>query len=576
MPRPFKTDKPTTTEPVVEPIQGTTIVIIHPGSSTLHVGRATDHYPQSIPHVIARRLNDNITQGDRKDGLFSRAGIQHEESAEKGSHGLQAARVFLHSMRIGGGYRKPKTSPKEIIEYNKSSQPYEGDQDGTVHFTDTSHKPNYFIGEQALNIRRGDGYTCCSPFAYGQLNVHNGVGGSITAIAEDIETLWGSAIENYLNIPIKDLSFYRAVLVIPDMFNREHVKLLIDIVLNRLNFSCIIVAQESVCGAFGSGLSSTCVVDVGAQKTNICCIEDGISLPSTRLTFKYGGDDISRTFLSLLQASEFPYRSMDVDKQHDVALLHELKETFCHLSLDIPSGKIHEFQVMQPDSEESFIYKLKLGDEPILAPIALFVPDLFGIVGEELIETFPECQVHDKEDILDDRYLLEKKDMEPKKSKGETADQDTSQDSQPLPSNGNNVVKEHAKIEPLKYDGIPLDEAVMYSIEQCNNQETKRKMYSTVLLIGGGMNFKGADDFLTKRLQSKLPAHYQFMKEQLEVIARPKENDPRTASWKGGSVMSILDSSQELWISTKEWNQYGVRILRERCCFQWSSNMDKQ
>lgn len=55
-----------------------------------------------------------------------------------------------------------------------------------------------------------------------------------------------------------------------------------------------------------------------------------------------------------------------------------------------------------------------------------------------------------------------------------------------------------------------------------DNQETKRKMYSTVLLIGGGMNFKGADDFLLKRLQTIIPAHYQFIKDQMEVIVKPK------------------------------------------------------
>ena len=37
----------------------------------------------------------------------------------------------------------------------------------------------------------------------------------------------------------------------------------------------------------------------------------------------------------------------------------------------------------------------------------MFVPDLFGIVNEKLIETFPEVQEHDSEDLTDDRYLLE-------------------------------------------------------------------------------------------------------------------------------------------------------------------------
>ena len=52
--------------------------------------------------------------------------------------------------------------------------------------------------------------------------------------------------------------------------------------------------------------------------------------------------------------------------------------------------------------------------------------------------------------------------------------------------------------------------------------------------------------------------------------------DPRTVCWKGGAVLSILDSAQELWISRAEWNRYGTRILRERCVFQWSTNADKQ
>ena len=44
----------------------------------------------------------------------------------------------------------------------------------------------------------------------------------------------------------------------------------------------IIVHQESVCATFGSGLSSACVVDVGDQKTSVCCVEDGVSHRNSR------------------------------------------------------------------------------------------------------------------------------------------------------------------------------------------------------------------------------------------------------------------------------------------------------
>lgn len=48
----------------------------------------------------------------------------------------------------------------------------------------------------------------------------------------------------------------------------------------------IIVHQESVCATFGSGLSSACVVDVGDQKTSLCCVEDGVSHRNSRLATK--------------------------------------------------------------------------------------------------------------------------------------------------------------------------------------------------------------------------------------------------------------------------------------------------
>lgn len=40
--------------------------------------------------------------------------------------------------------------------------------------------------------------------------------------------------------------------------------------------------QESVTSVFGCGLSAACIVDVGDEKTSICCVEDGLVIPSSR------------------------------------------------------------------------------------------------------------------------------------------------------------------------------------------------------------------------------------------------------------------------------------------------------
>lgn len=81
---------------------------------------------------------------------------------------------------------------------------------------------------------------------------------------------------------------YKAILLIPDVFNHKHTKLLANLLLERLGFGSAILHQESVCASFGSGVSSACVVDIGDQKTSVCCVEDGISHRNTRVTMDYG------------------------------------------------------------------------------------------------------------------------------------------------------------------------------------------------------------------------------------------------------------------------------------------------
>ncbi len=44
------------------------IIILHPGSSTLHLGLSTDPTPHSIPHIIAYR-NVQVASGGGQSGL---------------------------------------------------------------------------------------------------------------------------------------------------------------------------------------------------------------------------------------------------------------------------------------------------------------------------------------------------------------------------------------------------------------------------------------------------------------------------------------------------------------------------
>ena len=126
------------------------------------------------------------------------------------------------------------------------------------------------------------------------------------------------------------------------------------------------------------------------------------------------------------------------------------------------------------------------------------------------------------------------------------------------------------------------------------SEETQQKLFSNILLIGGGFMFNGALAKLQERLKAKLLNKKQSkLADSVEVMAKSRvrifsftqslrvqerqcssfffqDVDARTICWKGAAILGILDSAQELWITQAEWTSIGIRVLRERSLFVWS------
>lgn len=54
------------------------------------------------------------------------------------------------------------------------------------------------------------------------------------------------------------------------------------------------------------------------------------------------------------------------------------------------------------------------------------------------------------------------------------------------------------------------------------SDETKRKMYSSILVVGGGLMFHGAQEFLLHRIINKMPPSFRRLVDNVEIITRPK------------------------------------------------------
>ncbi|XP_020314964.1 actin-related protein 8 isoform X1 [Oncorhynchus kisutch] len=596
---------PVIPEPLQEQIQSNFIVVLHPGSKTLRIGRATDTLPATVPHVIARR-HKQTCQPRYEDGWLVREGLNKPESNEQRQNGLKMVDQAIWSKKMSNGVRRTPVSAEQARSYNRLIRPAGLDTSSRMKWTTTAHHPEHLVGEEALYVNPTDCYNVHWPISRGQLNVHGGAGGSLTAVLADLEAIWSHVIQKQLEIPLKDLKYYRCILLVPDIYNRHHIKELVNMLLLNMGFSAIVVHQESVCATFGSGLSSACVVDVGDQKTSLCCVEDGVSHRNSRLCLAYGGADVTRCFFWLLQRAGFPYRECQLSNRLDCILLQQLKETFCHLDQDISGLQDHEFRTRFPESP-ALLYQVRLGDEKLQAPMALFYPTTFGIVGQKMTSLQHRSQ-GDPEDPHDEHYLLgtqskqdqvsskasaERKSLpKPPGFEGELSSQGGDPSERGGGAHGQDVELGHSQNDCLmggaemeeppsallsrktamtQFEGkaLGLDKAILHSIDCCASDETKRKMYSSILVVGGGLLFHRAQEFLQHRILNKMPPSFRRVVESVEVITRPKDMDPRLISWKGGAVLACLDTTQEMWIHQREWQRFGVRMLRERAAFVW-------
>lgn len=83
-------------------------------------------------------------------------------------------------------------------------------------------------------------------------------------------------------------------------------------------------------------------------------------------------------------------------------------------------------------------------------------------------------------------------------------------------------------------------------------QPLQNKLYE---IIEGHMN-----DFLKNSANTIL---------NVEVLSAPREIDPSILTWKGASVFAKLKIMNELWITEKDWDLLGSRVLQQKALFTY-------
>jgi len=101
-----------------------------------------------------------------------------------------------------------------------------------------------------------------------------------------------------------------------------------------------------------------------------------------------------------------------------------------------------------------------------------------------------------------------------------------------------------------------IHETTYESIMKCD-VDVRKELYKNVVLSGGTTMFPGVTERMEKELKTLVPPSMR-----VNVVAPP---DRKYSVWLGGSILSSLESFQQMWITGLEYQDYGPHIVHKKC-----------
>ncbi|OIV90651.1 hypothetical protein TanjilG_01732 [Lupinus angustifolius] len=515
--------------------RGSNLVVINPGSANIRIGLASQDTPYNIPHCIARHtkqvpkrnvqdqmLNSQVTTAQHMerekayDVVASLLKIPFlDEEVPSNSFPRKMGRVDGHNPHTirkdlpftwTNVNEEAITSSSSAVESSskdvkiESLDPKEGTDSKESDVSKEKFR-EFIFGEEALRIPPSEPYCLCRPIRRGHLNISQHY--SMQQVLEDLRAIWDWILIDKLHIPRNERNMYSAILVMPESFDNREIKEMLSLVLQELCFGSAVVHQEGLAAIFGNGLSTACVVNIGAQVTSMICIEDGGTLPSTLKTLPFGGEDIARCLLWTQRHHQtWPQIRTDIlTKPIDLLMLNQLKETYC----EIKEGELDAVAVVH-----SYEDKVPVGSHKTrltalnVPPMGLFYPTLFV---PDVYPPPPRTWFHDYEDILEDTWNI---DFSRRSDMSDTF----------YPNfNGGLPMWESYPVfssKPKKEEKVGLAEAITNCILSTGRIDIQRKLFCSIQLIGGVALTSGLVPAVEERLV-------------LILIYLSISNDPMTA-----------------------------------------------
>ena len=376
-----------------EASSGSKCIVIHLGSQNMRVGLANDALPKTVPMVIARRAP--VSESEEGDGEPAPKRVKLDNGLEPHEPEKKFGDVFAKKfvsmsndlkVRMRANKRKVLPQSRDMVTSHNRRHVFEEitEHNDTmrIEWTDplVDGKPReYITGKDALRLPdlSKPRYKLYWPIRYGWVNEE--AYKSPRFLWDDIRIILEEAIRTQLGLGPRDWSQYSCVIAIPDYYDRAFVTSLLDMALSDFRFARVCFIQESLAASFGAGVMTSCIVDMGAQKTSISCVEDGMIIDNSRINLKYGGEDVTEAFVRMTIYNHFPYNEINLNRRYDFQLAEELKGKLCTMTEADISVQTYDFHLRTPvPKQDTRKYTCKIYDEVILSPNGFFRPDLFN------------------------------------------------------------------------------------------------------------------------------------------------------------------------------------------------------
>lgn len=215
------------------------IIIIHPGSLYLRIGKASDLNPEMILNCVARRRKN-------KGAVYHDSILPNVSKSKELLQELDEARLNVSHMLqncLQSDRRKRYGTPSnQLSAFNKRVHPEIVNGQQEQNWLKPKDKVQQLVGAESLRLDPNGSFNIHFPIRRGEFNLHKGIGGSATSVLEDLKTIWQYAIKNYLDINLRDLPNYKAVLIIPDIYNRKRVKEMTALIF-KMGFSACFLGK---------------------------------------------------------------------------------------------------------------------------------------------------------------------------------------------------------------------------------------------------------------------------------------------------------------------------------------------